>query len=73
MENGHPNQPQRSARSLRTEFIGASNFGALITEIRNEHRLKQKQVAFEAGIDCSYVAALEKGRRSPPPSKPFNV
>jgi len=44
-------------------------FGMLIAEIRVQHQLKQKQVAQEAGVDSSYIAALEGGRRNPPPEK----
>jgi transcriptional regulator with XRE-family HTH domain len=44
-------------------------FGMLIAEIRNQHQLTQKQVAHEAGVDSSYIAALEGGRRNPPPEK----
>lgn len=41
-------------------------FGICLAQLRREKKLKQKQVAFEAGVDPSYVAALENGRRIPP-------
>ena len=41
-------------------------FGIFLAELRRKNKLKQKQVAYEAGIDPSYVAALENGRRPPP-------
>lgn len=41
-------------------------FGICLAQLRREKKLKQKQVAFEAGVDPSYVAALENGRRVPP-------
>jgi transcriptional regulator with XRE-family HTH domain len=41
-------------------------FGNYLAKLRREKKLKQKQVAYEAGVDPSYVAALENGRRVPP-------
>lgn len=37
-----------------------------MAQLRRNKKLKQKQVAFEAGIDSSYWAAIENGRRLPP-------
>ncbi len=41
-------------------------FGELLFQHRRSRTLLQKQVAFEAGIDPSYLAGLENGRRPPP-------
>lgn len=41
-------------------------FGLYLAKIRRKNRLKQKEVAFDAGMDPSYIAALENGRRLPP-------
>lgn len=41
-------------------------FGDLLFQHRRTRTLLQKQVALEAGIDPSYLASLENGRRSPP-------
>jgi transcriptional regulator with XRE-family HTH domain len=37
-----------------------------LAQLRRKKKLKQKQVAYEASMDPSYVAALENGRRAPP-------
>jgi transcriptional regulator with XRE-family HTH domain len=44
-------------------------FGSVILHIRQSHRLMRKQVAIEAKMDPSYLTALERGRRSPPPPR----
>lgn len=54
---------------LCDKFLGSHTFGTLLAEIRLSRRLTQKQVAIAADVDCSYIAALEKGRRSPPPKE----
>lgn len=41
-------------------------FGRCIAEMRRKRNLRQKQVAAEASLDPSYLAALETGRRVPP-------
>lgn len=41
-------------------------FGMHLAKLRRKNKLKQKQVAYEAAMDPSYVAALENGRRFPP-------
>lgn len=41
-------------------------FGVQLAKLRRKNKLKQKQVAYEAAMDPSYVAALENGRRFPP-------
>jgi transcriptional regulator with XRE-family HTH domain len=57
------------ASPLHKNISCGTEFGILIAKIRNQHQLKQKQVAFDAGVDSSYIAALERGRRNPPPEK----
>ncbi|MCB8749032.1 helix-turn-helix domain-containing protein [Rhodoferax sp. U2-2l] len=46
---------------LETNF-----FGTYLVKVRRAKRLMQKQVAIDAGLDASYLAALERGRRLPP-------
>ena len=41
-------------------------FGIQLAKIRRKNKLRQKQVAYEAAMDPSYIAALENGRRFPP-------
>lgn len=45
------------------------NFGVRLHEIRDRHELSQKAVSILAGMDQSYLAGLEAGRRSPPREK----
>lgn len=44
----------------------SSRFGALIFQARIRKRISQKSVALMAGIDASYLASVERGRRPPP-------
>lgn len=44
----------------------SSSFGDYLLELRRRRRLLQKQVAASAGLDASFVASLERGRRAPP-------
>jgi transcriptional regulator with XRE-family HTH domain len=43
-----------------------NHFGLCLAQLRRKNQLRQKQVAFDAGLDPSYLAALENGRRIPP-------
>ncbi len=45
--------------------------GELLASARRKRRLLQKQVADRAGLDPSYLGALERGRREAPSSKIF--
>lgn len=44
-----------------------NHFGRGLGGLRREYGLLQKQVAGESGFTPSYIAALEGGRRPPPP------
>ncbi|WP_153167214.1 helix-turn-helix transcriptional regulator [Thauera sp. 2A1] len=44
----------------------SSRFGTQLFQLRLRRRRLQKQVALRAGIDPSYLAALERGRRPAP-------
>jgi transcriptional regulator with XRE-family HTH domain len=46
--------------------MSTNSFGAVLVEIRRRKNLRQKQVAAGAGLDPSYIAGLERGRRLPP-------
>lgn len=41
-------------------------FGECLVRLRKRHGRSQKYVALEAGLDPSYLAGLERGRRPPP-------
>jgi len=45
------------------------SFSEQLFQLRHKKKLLQKQVAYGAGIDPSYLAALEKDRRDPPRPK----
>ena len=40
-------------------------FGVTLREIRNAKQWSQEQLAFEAGLDRTYISLLERGQRSP--------
>lgn len=46
-----------------------NDFGACLLRLRLSRKLSQKAVALEAGMDQSYLAGLEAGRRSLPREK----
>lgn len=39
--------------------------GKNVRKIRQQRDLTQEQLAFEAGIDLTYVGGIERGRRNP--------
>ena len=45
-----------------------SRFGSFIFQTRIRKRISQKSIALSVGIDPSYLASVERGRR-PPPTK----
>lgn len=44
----------------------ATEFGACLSRLRRHRQLSQKALAITAGMDQSYLAGLEGGRRPPP-------
>jgi len=40
-------------------------FGRVVREARLDRRMTQEELAFSAGLNRNYVAAIEKGRRKP--------
>lgn len=48
------------------EKMDSNYFGFCLADLRRKRRLRQKQVAAASDLDCSYIAALENGRRVPP-------
>lgn len=48
-----------------------SLFGDRLFALRRRRRLLQKQVAYDAGIDPSYLAGMERGRKDAPASQVF--
>jgi len=50
----------------------STTFCEKLFSLRRARKLLQKEVAFKVGIDQSYLATLEKGRRDPPRPKILN-
>jgi len=50
----------------------SNRFGTLIFQARIRKRVSQKAVAATAGIDASYLASIERGRRPPPRKQVVN-
>jgi transcriptional regulator with XRE-family HTH domain len=44
----------------------SARFGSLVFHSRVRKCLSQKTIAYKAGIDPSYLASVERGRRPPP-------
>jgi transcriptional regulator with XRE-family HTH domain len=40
-------------------------FGKNVRKYRQQRKLTQEQLAFEAGIDLTYVGGIERGKRNP--------
>jgi transcriptional regulator with XRE-family HTH domain len=40
-------------------------FGRNVRKLRQQRRLTQEQLAFEAEIDLTYVGGIERGKRNP--------
>lgn len=43
----------------------AAAFGAVLRELRKQQSLSQEKLAFESGLDRTYISLLEVGQRSP--------
>lgn len=39
--------------------------GKNVRKLRQQKRMTQEELAFEAGIDLTYVGGIERGRRNP--------
>ncbi|KVR89460.1 MULTISPECIES: helix-turn-helix domain-containing protein [Burkholderia cepacia complex] len=42
-----------------------ASFAKALRELRKERRISQEALAFDAGLDRTYISLLELGRRSP--------
>jgi transcriptional regulator with XRE-family HTH domain len=42
-----------------------AKFGRNVRRLRQQRRLTQEQLAFEAEIDLTYVGGIERGKRNP--------
>ncbi|MEJ1129073.1 helix-turn-helix transcriptional regulator [Variovorax sp. CCNWLW225] len=56
----------RHAESATHSNIGIRAFGVAIKALRERQRRSQKELALTAGMDQSFLAAIERGRRPPP-------
>lgn len=59
-------------RPLKNSFQ-LKAFGMRIKRIRLEKGLSQEQVAIEAGIERSYMGAIERGERNPSYDKILSI
>jgi transcriptional regulator with XRE-family HTH domain len=41
------------------------SFGKNVRRVRQQRKLTQEQLAFEAEIDLTYVGGIERGKRNP--------
>lgn len=48
-------------------------FGAKVKKLRLEKGMSQEQVAMEAGIERSYMGAIERGERNPSYDKILSI
>lgn len=57
------------AKHVRHEIpanLGVKTFGAAVRALRERQGRSQKELAITAGVDPSFLAAIERGRRPPP-------
>ena len=47
------------------DMVLVNSFGTVLRQLRNKAGWTQEQLAFEAGIDRTFVGLLESGRRQP--------
>ena len=48
-------------------------FGLVLKDLRNERGLSQQQLAFDSGLDRTYISLLERGLRLPTLGTVFKV
>jgi transcriptional regulator with XRE-family HTH domain len=51
--------------SLRAMGGPPQRYRPLVRRIRQQKKLTQEELAFEAGIDLTYVGGIERGKRNP--------
>lgn len=51
----------------------AKNFGQRVVEIRKKQKLAQEELADKAGIERSYMGAIERGERNPTLKKVYQI
>jgi len=51
----------------------AKRFGANVVKLRKTKKLTQEQLADEAGIERSYMGAIERGERNPTLRKVYQI
>jgi len=47
-------------------------FGAYLEKLRKSRKLGQKELAYEVGVNASYISSLETGRKTPPQQNILN-
>jgi transcriptional regulator with XRE-family HTH domain len=59
---------------MSTDFTGlAKNFGSNVIKLRKAKGMTQEQLADEAGIERSYMGAIERGERNPTLHKVYQI
>ncbi len=59
---------------LKTDWEARmDSFGELLATARRKRKLLQKQLAYMAGFDASYLGALERGRKEAPSPRLFKA
>lgn len=53
--------------------ISLTKFGNKIRKLRKEKGISQEQLAIEAGIERSYMGAIERGERNPSLDKVVSI
>jgi transcriptional regulator with XRE-family HTH domain len=48
-------------------------FGDLLKKLRNDKSLSQEQLAFESGLDRTYISLIERGQRNPTLTTLFKI
>ena len=64
---------ERKIRQIQPAEGPAKAFGVVLREARKAHGLSQEQLAFECGLDRSYVSLVERGVQSPTIRKLFRL
>ena len=61
----------KSTISMNTQIL--KKFGEKIRRIRRERGISQEKLAHEAGIERSYMGAIERGERNPTLLKIYKI
>jgi len=60
-----------SKSTMNTQIL--KRFGEKIRKVRREKDISQEKLAYEAGIERSYMGAIERGERNPTLLKVYRI